>query len=109
MLRPLQACGYPGCSARVLRGRCAAHAVAHEHTRPNLQVRKWYHTERWQRLRRAVLVDFNYACASCGDVKSELDVDHKVPHRGSPALFWDRSNLQALCAQCHGEKTKRGE
>ena len=32
-------------------------------------------------------------------------VDHIVPHRGDPKLFWDTDNWQALCKQCHDHKT----
>ena len=34
------------------------------------------------------------------------DVDHIVPHRGDPALFWDEENWQALCHSCHSKKTR---
>ncbi|MGN8738508.1 HNH endonuclease signature motif containing protein [Bilifractor sp. HCP3S3_D3] len=34
-------------------------------------------------------------------------VDHIVPHRGDPKLFWDRSNWQALCKRCHDKKTRK--
>jgi 5-methylcytosine-specific restriction protein A len=35
-------------------------------------------------------------------------VDHVVPHRGDPALFWDVENWQSLCATCHARKTAAG-
>lgn len=28
-------------------------------------------------------------------------VDHKVPHKGDEALFFNPLNLQALCKRCH--------
>ncbi len=32
-------------------------------------------------------------------------VDHRIPHRGDMALFWDRNNWQSLCSTHHsGEK-----
>ena len=34
------------------------------------------------------------------------DVDHIVPHRGDPRLFWDEENWQALCHSCHSKKTR---
>ena len=33
-------------------------------------------------------------------------VDHIIPHRGDEALFWDRSNWQALCHRHHSIKTR---
>lgn len=34
-------------------------------------------------------------------------VDHKVPHKGDKALFWDSTNWQSLCKPCHDRKTAR--
>jgi 5-methylcytosine-specific restriction endonuclease McrA len=34
-------------------------------------------------------------------VQAATVVDHKRPHHGDKALFWDVSNWQALCAPCH--------
>ncbi|MFT0533945.1 HNH endonuclease signature motif containing protein [Castellaniella hirudinis] len=33
-------------------------------------------------------------------------VDHRIPHRGDQALFWDRSNWQGLC-KTHHDSTKQ--
>lgn len=77
--------------------------------RPNFDVRKWYDTQPWRRLRTQVLVDQAYQCAACGQVQVRLDVDHIVKHEGDARRFWDRSNLQGMCASCHAKKTKRGE
>jgi len=41
----------------------------------------------------------------CGS-KATL-VDHIIPHRGSKALFWAKSNWQALCFDCHARKSAR--
>ncbi len=35
-------------------------------------------------------------------------VDHIVPHRGDQKLFWDESNWQPLCKDCHDRKTGSG-
>ena len=35
-------------------------------------------------------------------------VDHIVPHRGDPRLFWDEKNWQPLCKECHDRKTGQG-
>lgn len=32
-------------------------------------------------------------------------VDHKIPHRGDPELFWDESNWQGLTKADHDRKT----
>lgn len=36
-------------------------------------------------------------------------VDHRTPHRGDQALFWDRSNWQSLCAPHHSSDKQREE
>ena len=104
----MQYCAMPGCSHLVSRGRCATHALHQEQQRPNLDVRRWYRTVRWTRLRQQVLTDASYACASCGRITARLDVDHVLKHDGDPVRFWDRANLQALCAPCHTRKTQGG-
>jgi 5-methylcytosine-specific restriction endonuclease McrA len=83
--------------------------VLRERTRPNYDQRAWYRTMRWARLRNQVLLEAAYACAGCSHVQVKLEVDHIRKHDGDPALFWAKSNLQALCPQCHHAKTQRGE
>src|SRR5262245_22953824 len=96
---PLRVCAEPGCSELVPLGRCVAHARAR--SRPNADTRKWYHLARWRRLRLAVLAEAAHTCAVC----HRVSVDHVVDHHGDARLFWDRSNLQALCHPCHSTKT----
>ncbi|MGH6796427.1 MAG: hypothetical protein ACREDH_14820 [Methylocella sp.] len=44
-------------------------------------------------------------CKRAGRIEAATIVDHIVPHRGSPILFWDAANWQPLCAAHHsGEK-----
>jgi len=62
-----------------------------------------------QRARTAFLRDHplctGRACVENGRVTPATVVDHKTPHRGDMALFWDRSNWQSLCKTCHDRKT----
>ena len=63
---------------------------------------------RWQK-ERAEFLRANPLCVECGRrgrVVRATVVDHKIPHRGDPVLFWDRSNWQGLCQEDHNEKTK---
>ena len=74
--------------------------------------RKWYNTSRWQKLRWQVLSEASFTCAMCGRVEadtSQLVGDHIRPHRGSEALFFDRSNIQCLCKPCHDSAKQREE
>ncbi|WP_143413210.1 AAA family ATPase [Haematobacter genomosp. 1] len=70
--------------------------------------RKWYYSARWQALREEVLRDAAYTCQKTGillmgkhPAPDSPVVDHIVPHRGNPDLFWDRSNLQAVSRAFH--------
>jgi 5-methylcytosine-specific restriction protein A len=64
---------------------------------------------RWRRARAAYLAQ-HPLCASCqtaGRLVPATVVDHMVPHRGDPVLFWDEANWAALCKSCHDAKTAR--
>ena len=57
-----------------------------------------YNSRRWRKLS----TDFRIAhpfCEYCHDPSQ--CVDHKKPHKGNESLFFDESNLQALCFPCH--------
>lgn len=66
---------------------------------------------RWQRARKAFLAEpENALCRQCrarGRLVASFQVDHIIPHRGDPKLFWSRSNWQPLCAACGAEKSAR--
>lgn len=85
-----------------------AQRSAEQHWRP------WYSTRRWRKLRWECLVRDLFTCQwpGCGRLvadTSHLVADHKVPHRGDPALFWNIANLQCLCAPCHNSAKRKLE
>jgi hypothetical protein len=45
-------------------------------------------------------------CAIMGRVTPATVADHRTPHRGDPALFFDPGNLASLC-KIHQDATKR--
>ena len=62
---------------------------------------------RWRRARVAYLAP-HPLCVRCkaeGRIEPSTTVDHVVPHRGDPTLFWDEANWAALCKRCHDSKT----
>ena len=63
---------------------------------------------RWRRLSKAFLLAHPLCveCAREGRYVKATVVDHIVPHRGDPVLFWDRGNWQALCHRHHSIKTR---
>ena len=60
---------------------------------------------RWRTLRMGVLERDGFRCRKCG-ARGRLEVDHIEPVRLAPKKSFDPDNLQALCAGCHGEKTR---
>lgn len=61
---------------------------------------------RWQQLRLHFL-RAHPLCVMCerrGRLVAASVVDHVVPHKGNPVLFWDATNWQGLCASCHNSR-----
>lgn len=76
--------------------------------------RAWYNTTRWRKLRLNILKRDRFTCQwpGCGRVTgdtSQLVADHRRPHRGDAALFWDEDNLETLCKPCHDGPKQRAE
>lgn len=66
---------------------------------------------RWRNYRRTFL-RAHPLCADHalrGMVVAATVVDHIIPHRGDDALFWDVTNHQSLCANCHNSAKQREE
>ena len=116
---PKHACGARGCPALVARGvaRCEEHQAKHrrvvESERGSASERGY--DRRWAAARVRFLREHPLCatCLSAGRVTAGRVVDHVVPHRGDPRLFWDESNWQTLCDytspfNCHGKKTGSG-
>lgn len=64
------------------------------------------------RKERLHFLDRNPLCSYCaeeGRVTAAEVVDHIIPHRGDPALFWDITNWQPLCKWCHDSVKQREE
>ncbi|WP_315125277.1 HNH endonuclease signature motif containing protein [Comamonas antarctica] len=66
---------------------------------------------KWQKAREGFLRSHPLCvmCEADDRVTAATVVDHKVPHRGDQALFWDRSNWQSLCATHHSRDKQREE
>ncbi len=76
--------------------------------------RAWYKTAKWQKLRWSILVRDHFTCqmVGCGKIETDtslLVADHRIPHRGDSALFWDDDNLQCLCKSCHDSLKQKEE
>lgn len=66
---------------------------------------------RWQKARLHHLKQHPLCirCKAEGRVTEATVVDHRVPHRGDQALFWDPDNWDSLCASHHSADKQREE
>lgn len=73
--------------------------------------RKWYKTAEWQAIRWDVLVAANFTCVRCKRIFASANLvgDHIKRHSGDRELFFDRSNVQCMCATCHNRDKQREE
>lgn len=95
---------------RALKDRVPRVVEPDRHDRPAYHA--WYKTAAWRKLRWKVLVRDRFTCQICGSVegrKGQQIADHRQPHRGDEALFWDENNLQCLCKTCHDGTKQRQE
>lgn len=94
--RPPRVC--PKCR-RAVQGRCThCYPAWHGSSSPPS-------TARWRRL-RSLKLDANPQCEADGCPYPAVEVDHKVPQSVAPQRRYDWTNLQSLCKDCHGIKTR---
>ena len=62
---------------------------------------------RWAAVRRAVFERDGWRCVECGKA-ARLEADHVTPLQREPGQDpYDVNGLQALCRNCHIQKTRR--
>jgi 5-methylcytosine-specific restriction protein A len=109
MTQPVRLCPTPRCPNLQ---RCADHPrIPFANARRSTTL---YSTARWKHESRAFLIANpfcverqwgTFVSPECGAVATV--VDHRIPHRGNEAAFWDRGNWAALCKPHHQAKTGR--
>ena len=107
--RTLHPCAADNCPELVPTGQkyCEKHKKMHPEEARSALARGY--GRRWQKASKAFLAS-HPLCEEClkhGKYTKAMVVDHSVPHRGDPKLFWDRNNWRALCKRCHDKKTGR--
>lgn len=125
MLKAQRSCSEPGCTT-LTDGRplCDAHAARYAQRRDDRRgsQRIRGYTRRWESERAWFLEHYPLCgmrphdqapvmseCFTAGRVTAGYQVDHVVPHKGNPGLFWDiTGNWQTLCAVCGAKKTAAG-
>jgi 5-methylcytosine-specific restriction protein A len=87
----------------------SAAAVKRELDRQRPSAARRGYGPRWRRARATYLARHPLCvpCASAGRLARATVVDHVVPHRGDPVLFWDETNWAPTCKPCHDAKTAR--
>ena len=108
---PKRPCRYPGCPNFCESGcYCEDHRKewSPDALRGGASARGY--DSRWRAARKLYLRK-NPLCVKCaadGRLEPATVIDHIIPHRGDPKLFWDQGNWQALCKACHDKKTGSG-
>lgn len=109
--RPLRHCLVVGCRALTRNPRyCEKHAgaepLASRAVKRESSTQRGYNYK-WQKARAGYLLrnPLCLVCLEAGVAVTATNVDHRVPHKGSQELFWDKTNWQGLCASCHSTKT----
>ena len=58
----------------------------------------------WQKAREQFLLEHPLCELECREhdrVTPSTVVDHSIPHRGDPVLFWKKEHWRAACKTCH--------
>lgn len=110
-MKPKHPCNKVGCRNLTTERYCEEHKVethkAYDRYRGSAAERGY--NSRWRRY-RAQYIREHPLCCECeqaGIVTPTFAVDHIIPHRGDPELFWDPANHQPLCKRHHDQKTVR--
>ena len=118
-LKPFKTCNKVSCGKLTRNLYCEEHSHLerlskqmsnrnYDNSRPSWH--KWYTTNRWLNMRLFQLQK-EPLCNTCkldNKLTPATVVDHIVPHKGDPFLFWNPNNLQSLCEICHNIKTGKG-
>jgi 5-methylcytosine-specific restriction protein A len=109
---PRRPCTWSGCTALIsgTSSRCERHRKIADRERGTAQERGY--SSAWQKARKAWLAAHPLcACDDCDEGRKRTTlatvVDHRIPHKGDKALFWDSANWQSMAKACHDRKTAR--
>lgn len=108
--KPMRPCLHPGCGRLTRNQYCPQHIPPRvwDRSEDSQRWHRLYDTNEWKQLRAEQLAREPW-CTECekrGRMRVRARaVDHIVPHRGDPELFFDKNNLQSLCDSCHSAKT----
>lgn len=109
--KPRKPCSFRGCPELTEGRYCEKHQkqVDSEYNKTSRPFKHLYNTSRWKKLRKQFLQE-HPLCVECkfkGAIKAATVVDHIEAHKGDEGLFWNQSNWQPLCKECHDRKTAK--
>ena len=103
----LHPAGLVGCSSFLITVQAGAGLLMNKD--PNIE--RFYTTTAWRKCRASVLAEHGGLCQVClskGLIEPAVHVHHRVPitpeNLDDPRITLDRSNLMALCEECHAEQ-----
>ena len=118
-MKPVKQCNHPAC--RNLIPFDVDYCAQHTHMRrekhhrydaarerEDKKYRSVYHSSRWRKLRKQILLRDDYMCQYClnkGLYKQADVVDHIIEVKDDITKAYDPENMQSLCHACHNKKT----
>jgi 5-methylcytosine-specific restriction enzyme A len=104
---PKRACRYQGCPALTVSGYCEQHSSERGRYNRERTTNQSIYDWRWRQYSKRRLQQFPL-CEEChrnGRVATAAVTDHVIPHRGDLTLFWDPTNHESKCIECHNRKS----
>lgn len=104
--KPCATVGCPGLTHERYCSKCKIMMNQKENYSRGTAFQRGYDS-RWRKARRIYLAK-NPLCVKCMETEKLTPaavVDHIIPHKGNPELFWDTDNWQSLCTLHHNIKT----
>lgn len=78
--------------------------------------RQWYGTQEWKKLKQAAHLRDRWICQRTGELcigkhpePNSPVANHRTPHRGNRALFFDLNNIETVAKHVHDSEIEREE
>src|SRR5699024_6920722 len=118
-MKPMKQCNHPACRNLIPFDvdYCAQHTHMRREkhhrydtvrNREDKQYRDIYHSTRWRKLRKQILLRDDYMCQyflNKGLYKQADVVDHIIEVKDEITKAYEPENMQSLCHDCHNKKT----
>lgn len=81
--------------------------MARKYARPRDDIDKLYKTNRWKKVRQVIISRDYGLCQECkrrGIMNRGNIIHHKIEARDDISMFYDKDNLECICAACHNKE-----